>query len=56
MADYVANMIWKKHNCQNEDLSRRVPIYYKTYISKFSLKLFGNNPSLKQLCTAKEKN
>lgn len=56
MADYVANMIWKKHNCQNEDLSRRVPIYYKTYISKFHLKLFGNNPSLKQLCTAKEKN
>lgn len=56
MADYVANMIWKKHNCQNEDLSRRVPIYYKTYISKFPLKLFGNNPSLKQLCTVKEKN
>lgn len=56
MADYVTNMIWKKHNCQNEDLSRRVPIYYKTYISKFPLKLFGNNPSLKQLCTAKEKN
>lgn len=55
MADYVANMIWKKHNCPNEDLSRRVPIYYKTYISKFPLKLFGINPSLKKLCTTKVK-
>lgn len=25
MADYVANLVWKKHNRPNEDLSRRVP-------------------------------
>lgn len=49
MADYVANMIWKKHNCLNEDLTRRVSRYYKTYISKFPFRLFGSNPSLKQL-------
>lgn len=49
MADYIANLIWKKYNCSNEDLSRRVSQYYRTYISKFPLKLFGNNPSLKEL-------
>ena len=47
MADYVANLVWKKYNCLNEKLSRRVPQFYRTYISKFPLKLFGNNPSLK---------
>lgn len=49
MADYVANLIWKKYNCVNEDLSRRVPQFYRTYISKFPFKLFGNNPSLKDI-------
>ena len=49
MADYVANLVWKKYNCSNEDLSKRVSQYYKTYISKFLLKLFGINPTLKQL-------
>lgn len=49
MADYVANLVWKKYNCANEDLSRRVFQYYRTYISKFPFKLFGNNPTLKQL-------
>jgi len=54
MADYVANLIWRKYNCVNEDLSRRVPQYYRTYISKFPFKLFGINPTLKEL--EKEKN
>lgn len=49
MADYVANLIWKKFNRQNEDLSRRVPQHYRTYISKFPFKLFGHNPSIKEL-------
>lgn len=49
MADYVANFIWKKFNCEKENLSRRVPQYYRTYISKFPFKLFGNNPTLRQL-------
>ncbi|MCI5677676.1 MAG: DUF3800 domain-containing protein [Candidatus Faecisoma sp.] len=56
MADYVANLVWKKHNRPNEDLSRRVPQYYRTYISKFPFKLFGHNPSIKQLEEEKEKN
>ena len=49
MADYIANLVWKKYNRLNEDLSRRVPQYYRTYISKFPFKLFGCNPSIKQL-------
>ena len=49
MADYVANLVWKKYSRSNEDLSRRVSKYYKTYISKFPIKLFGHNPSIKQL-------
>ena len=49
MADYVANLIWKKYNCLNEGLSRKIPQFYRTYISKFPFKLFGNNPSLKHL-------
>lgn len=48
MADYVANLIWKNYNRHNDDLIRRIPQYYKTYISKFPLKLFGTNPSLKE--------
>lgn len=56
MADYVANLVWKKYNCVNEDLSRRVSQYYRTYISKFPFKLFGNNPTLKQLEQENEKN
>lgn len=56
MADYVANLIWKKYNCTNEDLSRRVPQFYRTYISKFPFKLFGNDPSLKMIQQEKEKN
>lgn len=56
MADYVANLIWKKYNCSNENLSRRISKYYKTYISKFPYKLFGINPSLKELEQAKNKN
>ena len=54
MADYVANLVWRKYNCVNEDLSRRVPQYYRTYISKFPFKLFGINPTLKE--PEKEKN
>lgn len=49
MADYVANLFWKKYNLKNEDLSRRVNKYKRTFISKFPYKLFGNNPSLKKL-------
>lgn len=49
MADYVANMIWKKFNKENESLSRRVSQYYRTYISRFPYKSFGQNPSLRQL-------
>ena len=55
MADYVANLVWKKYNILNEDLSRRVPQYYRTYISKFPLKLFGRNPSIKKLEEEKDK-
>lgn len=49
MADYVANLIWKKYNCVNEDLSRRVSQYYRTYISKFPFKLFGKIPTLREI-------
>lgn len=55
MADYVANLIWKKFNCEKENLSRRVPQYHRTYISKFPFKLFGNNPTLRQLEQGKVK-
>jgi len=55
MADYIANLIWKKYNCKKEDLSRRVPQFYRTYISKFPFKLFGNNPTLKQIQQENEK-
>jgi len=47
MADYVANMVWKKYNCKKEDLSRRILLFSKIYLSKFPYKLFGMNPSIK---------
>ena len=53
MADYVANLVWKNYNRENEDLSRRVSRYYRTYISKFPYKLFSNNPSIKELESSK---
>ena len=56
MADYIANLVWKKYNCPKEDLSRRVSQYYRTYISKFPLKLFGINPTLKELEEANSEN
>ena len=56
MADYIANLVWRKYNCEKEDLSRRVPLFYRTYISKFPFKLFGNNPTLKQLKNENLKN
>jgi hypothetical protein len=49
MADYVANLLWRKYNCHHEKLSSKVHYLYKTYISMFPLKLFGNNPSLKAI-------
>ena len=49
MADYVANLVWKKYNQEKENLSRRVSQYYRTYISKFPFRLFGHTPTLKQI-------
>ncbi len=49
MADYVANAIWKKYNYKNEQLTKKIPKLYRTFISKFPYKLFANNPSLKQI-------
>ena len=49
MADYVANLIWKKYNKNKEDLSRRIIQYNKTCISKFPYRQFGETPSLKEL-------
>ena len=54
MADYVANLFWKKYNRANENLSRRVPQFYRTYISKFPFKLFSKNSSLKKIQKEKE--
>lgn len=55
MADYVANLLWRKYNCPNERLSKRISQYNKTYISKFPLKLFNNEPTLKQVEEEKNK-
>ena len=55
MADYVANLVWKKYNRENEKLSKKAPKYYKTYISKFPLKLFDSNPSIKKIEEEKQK-
>lgn len=49
MADYVANLVWKKYNQEKENLSRRVSQYYRTYILKFPFRLFGHTPTLKQI-------
>lgn len=47
MADYVANLMWKKYNVENEKLSKKTNIIHKMHISKFPIKLFNKNPSLK---------
>ena len=56
MADYVANVIWRKNNCKNETLSKRVINMDQTYISRFPFKYFGKNPSLKEINDEKMKN
>jgi len=47
MADYVANLMWKKYNLTNEKLSSKTKIIRRMHISKFPIKLFNKNPSLK---------
>lgn len=49
MADYVANMFWKKYNLDKNKLSSKVKNVSKTYISKFPVQLFNHNPSLKKM-------
>lgn len=49
MADYVANLMWKKFNLPNDKLSKRITKLSKTYISKFPINKFGKNPSLRKL-------
>lgn len=48
MADYVANLMWKKYNVSNEKLSKKTNIINLMHISKFPIKLFNKNPSLKE--------
>lgn len=48
MADYVANFMWKKYNISSEKLSNKTNIINRMYISKFPIKLFNKNPSLKE--------
>lgn len=48
MADYVANLMWKKYNVSNEKLSKKTNIISHMHISKFPIKLFNKNPSLKE--------
>ena len=48
MADYVANLVWKKYNCPKESLSEKIPRYDQIYLSKFPLQNFGANPSIKE--------
>lgn len=48
MADYVANLMWRKFNCQNEKLSKKVFNISNTYLSKFPIQLFGINPTLRE--------
>jgi len=48
MADYVANLIWKKYNLINDKLSPKIKNYNKIYLSKFPINLFGVNPSLRK--------
>ena len=47
MADYIANLMWKKYNLLNDKLSKKTKIIHKMHISKFPLKLFNKNHSLK---------
>jgi hypothetical protein len=49
MADYVANMFWKKYNSKNYKLINKIKKTNKGYISKFPVQLFNHNPSLKKL-------
>ncbi len=49
MADYVANLVWKKYNCPKEKLSKKIFRYDQIYLSKFPLQNFGINPSLKEI-------
>ena len=49
MADYVANMMWKKYNLINNTLPNKIILIYKTHVSKFPIQLFGHNPTLKEL-------
>lgn len=48
MADYIANLFWKKYNLPNEKLSSKINLINKTYISKFPAKFFNKTPSLKE--------
>lgn len=49
MADYIANMFWKKYNSKVDKISIIINNQNKTYISKFPLQHFNENPSLKEL-------
>ena len=49
MADYIANLVWKKYNLPNENISKRITQYNKIYTSKFPFKSFGNKPSLRKV-------
>ena len=49
MADYVANLVWKKYNHPDNDLIGKVPGHFMTYISKFHIKDFGKNPSIREI-------
>ena len=55
MADYVANLIWKRYNRNNENLSKKIDDYDRIYLSKFPVKLFGINPSIRYLEKNEEK-
>ena len=50
MADYVANMFWKKYNSINNTLPPKVTKIYKTKMSRFPINKFGKNPSIKENC------
>ena len=50
MADYVANMFWKKYNSINNTLPPKVTKIYKTKMSRFPINKFGKNPSIKEKC------
>ncbi len=48
MADYIANMFWKKYNSPKIEITSRIKKIKKIYISKFPYKDFGKNPSLRE--------